>query len=76
MLDKLRTWRSDYKIYFRRTATSPRLANITEKEVIDYSPSLADKMARNTALDTVEEIADEIAEVIQNGEINNFMNGH
>ena len=40
--------------------------NITKKEVIDYSPSLADKVARNTAINTVEEIADEIAEVIQN----------
>lgn len=38
--------------------------NITKKEVIDYSPSLADKLARNTSTYTVEEIADEIAEVI------------
>lgn len=40
---------------------------ITKKEVIDYSPSLADKVARNTATFTVEEIADEIADLI-NGE--------
>lgn len=40
--------------------------NITKQEVIDYSPSLADKLARNTAMHTVEEIADEIIEVIQN----------
>lgn len=39
--------------------------NITKKEVIDYSPSLADKVARNTASYTIEEIADEIAEVIK-----------
>lgn len=39
--------------------------NITKKEVIDFSPSLADKLARNTAAFTVEEIADEIYEVIQ-----------
>lgn len=38
--------------------------NISKKEVIDYSPSLADKLARNTAMHTVEEIAAEIAEVI------------
>lgn len=38
--------------------------NITKKEVIDYSPSLADKVARNTASYTVEEIASEIAELI------------
>jgi hypothetical protein len=38
--------------------------NITKKEVVEYSPSLADKLARNTATYTVEEIAIEIAEVI------------
>lgn len=38
--------------------------NITKQEVIDYSPSLADKVARNTAINTVEEIADEISELI------------
>lgn len=38
--------------------------NITKKEVIDFSPSLADKLARNTSSYTVEEIAAEIAEVI------------
>ncbi len=40
--------------------------NITKKEVIEFSPSLADKLARNTAAYTVEEIASEIAEVISN----------
>ena len=39
--------------------------NITKKEVIDYSPSLTDKLARNTAIDTVEDIAKEIADVIK-----------
>ncbi|MEO6286662.1 MAG: DUF1883 domain-containing protein [Dyadobacter sp.] len=38
--------------------------NITKKEVIDFSPSLADKLARNTSSFTVEEIAAEIAELI------------
>jgi hypothetical protein len=38
--------------------------NITKAQVIDYSPSLADKLARNTATHTVEEIAREIIEVI------------
>ena len=38
--------------------------NITKQEVIDYSPSLGDKVARNTAVYTIEEIATEIAEVI------------
>lgn len=40
--------------------------NITKKEVIDFSPSLADKVARNTSNCTVEEIATEIAELIRN----------
>jgi len=39
--------------------------NISKKEVIDFSPSLADKLARNTATYTVEEIASEIAELIK-----------
>ncbi|SEB07532.1 TIR domain-containing protein [Pseudobutyrivibrio sp. ACV-2] len=38
--------------------------DITKQEVIDYSPSLADKVARNTSIETVEEIAAEIAEMI------------
>lgn len=37
---------------------------ITKQGVIDYSPSLADKVARNTATNTIEEIAEEIAELI------------
>lgn len=38
--------------------------DITKQEVINYSPSLADKVARNTAVYTINEIAEEIAEVI------------
>lgn len=38
--------------------------DITKQEVIEYSPSLADKVARNTATSTVDEIADEIASLI------------
>ncbi|WP_201025504.1 DUF1883 domain-containing protein [Lysobacter capsici] len=38
---------------------------ITKQEVIDYSPSLADKLARSTANYTVDEIAAEIVEVIR-----------
>lgn len=37
---------------------------ITKQEVLDYSPSLADKVARNTSSYTIQEIADEIAELI------------
>jgi len=40
--------------------------NITKQQVINYSPSLADKLARNTAINTIEEIADEIYSVIKN----------
>lgn len=39
--------------------------NISKQEVVAYSPSLADKVARNTATHTVEEIAKEIAELIE-----------
>lgn len=39
--------------------------NITKNEIMDFSPSLADKLARNTSSFTVQEIAEEIAEVIQ-----------
>ena len=38
---------------------------ITKKEVLDFSPSLADKVARNTASYTIEEIAQEIVELIK-----------
>ncbi|MDP9349919.1 MAG: DUF1883 domain-containing protein [Chloroflexota bacterium] len=38
--------------------------NISKRAVIEYSPSLADKLARSTSTHTVEEIATEIVEVI------------
>jgi len=38
--------------------------NITKQEVVDYSPSLADKVARNTTINTIDEIANEITELI------------
>lgn len=38
--------------------------DITKQEVIDYSPSLADKVARNTNQETVDEIATEIVDMI------------
>lgn len=39
--------------------------NITKQQVIDYSPSLADKVARSTATYTIDEIAGEISELIE-----------
>lgn len=39
--------------------------NITKQEVVNYSPSLADKLARNTATHTIEEIASEIIQVVR-----------
>ncbi|AUM12288.1 DUF1883 domain-containing protein [Ketobacter alkanivorans] len=39
--------------------------NITKQQVVDLSPSLADKVARSTATHTIEEIAAEIAELIK-----------
>jgi hypothetical protein len=38
--------------------------NITKDEVLDYSPSLADKVALSTGTFTVEEISAEIADVV------------
>ena len=38
---------------------------VTKQQVVDYSPSLAGRLARTTATHTVEQIAAEIAEVIQ-----------
>ena len=38
--------------------------NVSKAEVMRYSPSLADKLARNTSTHTVEEIAAEIADLI------------
>lgn len=41
------------------------LATALQQEVIAFSPSLADRLARNTALHTTDEIAAEIAEPIE-----------
>lgn len=38
---------------------------VTKQEVIAFSPSIADKLARSTTTHTVEEIAEEIAQVIR-----------
>lgn len=38
--------------------------NVTMREVLDYSPSLVDKVARKTSDFTIEEIADEITDMI------------
>ena len=38
--------------------------NISEKEVVDFSPSLANKVARDTSKTSIDEIANEIAELI------------
>lgn len=38
---------------------------ISRDEIAKQSPSLVDKIARNTAISTVVEIADEIAVVVQ-----------
>jgi hypothetical protein len=40
---------------------------ITKQELLEYSPSLADKVARSTATHTVDEIAADIADVIRGG---------
>lgn len=38
--------------------------NITKQAVVDFSPSLADKVARSTATHTIDEIAQEISELL------------
>jgi hypothetical protein len=38
--------------------------DVTKDEVVAFSPSLADKVARSTAPYTIEEIANEIAAVV------------
>ena len=48
-----------------KQAILPIWHNLTKAQVIAESPSLADKVARNTADFTIEEIAEEIAQVIQ-----------
>jgi hypothetical protein len=40
---------------------------VSKQEVMNYSPSLADKLARSTSTHTVQEIAGEIAAVIRGG---------
>ena len=42
----------------------PLWHRLTKAEVMAYSPSLADKLARSTGDSTLEEIAAEIAEVV------------
>lgn len=41
---------------------------ISRDEIARQSPSLVDKIARNTAINTIAEIADEIADVVQDAE--------
>lgn len=37
---------------------------ISKTEVMNYSPNLADKVALNTAISTIQEIAEQLADVI------------
>ena len=48
--------------------TLPLWHEIAKDEVILHSPSLADRVALRTSDHTVDEIADEIAAVVQSGE--------
>ena len=47
-----------------KQAILPIWHNVTEEQMIDNVPSLADKVARDTAMHSIEAIADEIAEVV------------
>ena len=48
-----------------KQALLPIWHNVTSEQVLAHSPSLADKVARSTATHTIEEIAREIAAVVQ-----------
>lgn len=48
----------------RRAGSLPIWHEISRDEIATQSPSLVDKIARNTAVSTVAEIADEIAQVV------------
>jgi hypothetical protein len=52
------------KTVYGKQRLLPIWHRITKEEVLRYSPSLADKVARNTSDRTISEIADEIAERI------------
>jgi hypothetical protein len=49
--------------------------DITKQQVVDFSPSLADKVARSTATHTVDEIAAEIAELLKERNENSDLRG-
>lgn len=42
--------------------------NITKQQVMDFSSSIADKVARSTAVHTINEIASEIAELLKSSD--------
>lgn len=42
--------------------------NITKQQVMDFSPSIADKVARSTAVHTIHEIASEIADLLKSSD--------
>lgn len=48
----------------REQVMLPIWHNVSKDEVIKFSPSLADKVARSTSTHTINEIANEIAELI------------
>ena len=43
--------------------------SISRDEVVSYSPSIADKVARNTSTHTIDEISTEIADLIHSGSV-------
>ena len=47
----------------------PLWHRLTKDDVIRESPSLADKIARSTSEFTIQQIADEIADVIKAGQV-------
>lgn len=53
------------KVISGQQSILPIWHNITQQQVIEYSPSLAGKVARNTAINTIEEIAYEIKSIVK-----------
>jgi hypothetical protein len=45
----------------------PLWHKVSKDEVMSYSPSLADKVALNTAMLTIDELVDELGELLKGG---------
>ena len=67
-MDELRIGRDRYPLGFWRTDIAADLAQHHQAEVMDFSSSIADKVARSTAVHTIDEIAAEIADLLKSND--------